>query len=44
VLTLNQAVEKMRGPENFKIKLKIMRKGQDKPIEISIRTMPTRTV
>jgi carboxyl-terminal processing protease len=35
-LTLNQAVEKMRGPENSKIKLKIMRKGQDKPIEISI--------
>src|SRR5262249_45505615 len=28
-LTLNQAVEKMRGPENSKIKLKIMRKGQD---------------
>src|SRR5215472_6186137 len=35
-LTLNQAVEKMRGPENSKIKLKITRKGQDKPIEISI--------
>ena len=35
-LTLNQAVEKMRGPENSKIKLKIMRKGQDNPIEISI--------
>ena len=35
-LSLNQAVEKMRGPENSKIKLKIMRKGQDKPIEISI--------
>src|SRR5437868_14356986 len=35
-LTLNQAVEKMRGPENSKIKLKIMRKGQDKPIEVSI--------
>src|SRR5262249_16371543 len=32
-LTLNQAVEKMRGPENSKIKLKIMRKGQEKPIE-----------
>src|SRR5438132_1572768 len=29
-LTLNQAVEKMRGPVNTKIKLKIMRKGQDK--------------
>jgi carboxyl-terminal processing protease len=35
-LTLNQAVEKMRGPVNTKIKLKIMRKGQDKPIEVSI--------
>ena len=31
-LTLNQAVEKMRGPVNTKIKLKIMRKGQDKPV------------
>jgi carboxyl-terminal processing protease len=35
-LTLNQAVEKMRGPVNTKIKLKIMRKGQDKPIEVTI--------
>src|ERR1700730_15664549 len=35
-LTLNQAVEKMRGPVNTKIKLTIMRKGKDKPIEISI--------
>jgi carboxyl-terminal processing protease len=35
-LTLNQAVEKMRGPINTKIKLKIMRKGQDKPTEVSI--------
>ncbi|HEY1746266.1 MAG TPA: S41 family peptidase [Xanthobacteraceae bacterium] len=35
-LTLNQAVEKMRGPVNTKIKLTIMRKGQDKPIEVSI--------
>ncbi len=35
-LTLNQAVEKMRGPVNTKIKLRIMRKGQDKPIDISI--------
>ena len=33
-LTLNQAVEKMRGPVNTKIKLKIMRKGSDKPLEI----------
>jgi carboxyl-terminal processing protease len=35
-LTLNQAVEKMRGPINTKIKLTIIRKGQDKPIEVSI--------
>src|SRR4051794_8018475 len=35
-LTLNQAVEKMRGPVNTKIKLTIMRKGQDKPIEVAI--------
>jgi carboxyl-terminal processing protease len=35
-LTLNQAVEKMRGPEGSKIKLKIMRKGGDKPVEIAI--------
>src|SRR5438876_1320072 len=35
-LTLNQAVDKMRGPVNTKIRLKIMRKGQDKPIEVTI--------
>ena len=35
-LTLNQAVEKMRGPVNTKIKLTIMRKEQDKPIEVTI--------
>jgi carboxyl-terminal processing protease len=35
-LTLNQAVEKMRGAVNTKIRLKIMRSGQDKPIEVSI--------
>ncbi|MGA9422273.1 MAG: S41 family peptidase [Rhodanobacteraceae bacterium] len=35
-LTLNQAVEKMRGPVNTKIKLTIMRKGKDQPIEVSI--------
>jgi carboxyl-terminal processing protease len=35
-LTLNQAVEKMRGPVNTKIKLTIMRKGKDDPIEVSI--------
>ena len=32
-LTLNQAVEKMRGPVNTKIKLTIVRKGLDKPLD-----------
>jgi carboxyl-terminal processing protease len=35
-LTLDQAVEKMRGPVNTKIKLKILHKGQDKPVEVTI--------
>ncbi len=35
-LTLNQAVEKMRGQVGTKIRLKIMRKGNDAPIEVSI--------
>jgi len=35
-LTLNQAVEKMRGPVNTKIKLKILRKGTDNPIEVTL--------
>ena len=35
-LTLNQAVDKMRGPVNTKIKLTIMRKGAEKPIEVTI--------
>src|ERR1700755_728346 len=35
-LTLNQAVDKMRGPVNTKIKLKILRKGADKPLDIAI--------
>jgi carboxyl-terminal processing protease len=35
-LTLDQAVEKMRGPENSRIRLKIMRKGNEAPIEITI--------
>jgi len=46
-LTLAQAVEKMRGPRDTTIKLKIMRKGADKPIEVSItrdlvRVVPVR--
>jgi carboxyl-terminal processing protease len=35
-LTLNQAVDKMRGPVNTKIRLKVVRKGNDAPIEIAI--------
>jgi carboxyl-terminal processing protease len=35
-LTLNQAVDKMRGLVNTKINLRIQRKGVDKPIEVSI--------
>jgi carboxyl-terminal processing protease len=47
-LTLNQAVEKMRGPVNTKIRLTIMRKGADKPLELTltrdiIRVRPVKT-
>ena len=35
-LTLNQAVEKMRGAPNTKIRLKVMRKGKDTPLEITL--------
>jgi carboxyl-terminal processing protease len=35
-LTLNQAVEKMRGPVNTKIRLKVIRKGVDAPLDITI--------
>jgi carboxyl-terminal processing protease len=35
-LTLNQAVEKMRGPVNTNIRLTIVRKGQPQPIEVTI--------
>ena len=35
-LTIDQAVDKMRGPVNSKIKLTILRKGSDKPIEVTI--------
>ncbi len=35
-LTLDRAVEKMRGPEDSVIRLKITRKGNDAPIEIAI--------
>jgi hypothetical protein len=35
-LTLNQAVEKLRGPAGAKIKLTIVRKGNEKPIEVLV--------
>ena len=35
-LTLEQAVNKMKGPVNTKTRLKIMRKGTEAPIEVSI--------
>jgi carboxyl-terminal processing protease len=35
-LTLEQAVSKMKGPPNSKARLTIIRKGSDKPINISI--------
>jgi carboxyl-terminal processing protease len=35
-LTLNQAVDKMRGPVDTKIRLKIVRKGLDKPIQFTL--------
>jgi carboxyl-terminal processing protease len=46
-LTLNQAVEKMRGPVNSSVKLKIQRKESKDPIEVkltreTIRVRPVR--
>ena len=35
-LTLNQAVEKMRGPVNSPIKLTLKRQGQEKPVELTV--------
>ena len=35
-LSLNDAVEKMRGPPNAKIVLTIKRQGMDKPLEVSL--------
>jgi carboxyl-terminal processing protease len=35
-MTLNDAVDKMRGPVKTPIKLTILRKGADKPIEVSV--------
>jgi CubicO group peptidase (beta-lactamase class C family) len=43
-MDLNQAIERMRGPVNSTIRLKIARKGQDTPIEFEIvRTLIRRT-
>jgi len=35
-LTSDQAIKKMRGPANTKVRLKIVRKGLENPIEMSI--------
>jgi CubicO group peptidase (beta-lactamase class C family) len=35
-MTLNQALAKMRGPVNTRIRLRMARKGQDAPIELTI--------
>jgi CubicO group peptidase (beta-lactamase class C family) len=41
-ITLNQALEKMRGPVDTKIRLRIVRKGRDEPIELTIVRAPIR--
>jgi CubicO group peptidase (beta-lactamase class C family) len=41
-MTQNQAIEKMRGPTNSTIRLRIVRKGQDAPIEVTIVRAPIR--
>jgi CubicO group peptidase (beta-lactamase class C family) len=46
-LSLNQAIEKMRGPANTEVSLRIVRKGQDGPIEVPLvraRILPQGTV
>ncbi|ATN36397.1 peptidase S41 [Rhizobium sp. ACO-34A] len=45
-LKLEEAVDKMRGPVNTPIKLTILRKGADKPIELSVvrEIIPIRAV
>ncbi|MFO1070681.1 MAG: S41 family peptidase [Geminicoccaceae bacterium] len=35
-LTLSEAVEKMRGPVDSKIALRLMRKGKEEPIEVTL--------
>jgi CubicO group peptidase (beta-lactamase class C family) len=39
-MTLNQALDKMRGPINTKIRLRIMRKGQNAPIDLPVVRAP----
>jgi CubicO group peptidase (beta-lactamase class C family) len=41
-MDLNQAIEKMRGPVNTTIRLKIARKGRDAPMELEIVRAPIR--
>jgi CubicO group peptidase (beta-lactamase class C family) len=41
-MTLNKALEKMRGPVNTEVRLRIVRKGQDPPIELTIVRAPIR--
>src|SRR5262249_19170443 len=41
-ITLNQALEKMRGPVNTSIRLRVVRNGQDQPIELTIVRAPIR--
>jgi carboxyl-terminal processing protease len=45
-LTLQQAVEKMRGPVNTQVHLKVIRKGQDKPLDFTLtrETIKVRSV
>jgi C-terminal processing protease CtpA/Prc len=35
-LSLVQAIDKLRGPVDTKVRLRIVRKGQDRPIEMSL--------
>ena len=45
-LTLQQAVEKMRGPVNTSVRLKVVRKGAEKPLEFTLtrETIKVRSV
>jgi L-aminopeptidase/D-esterase-like protein len=41
-LSLNQIVDRMRGPSDSKVRLTITRKGQDRPIDITVIREPIR--